>query len=123
MDGNVKDRTAADTLPWRLFDENGVICILGADGSHKRPIIHWAGFDNYGAYPLDERRAFAAYIVKAANGWPKLVACLNTELVWHEAADKALSKQPPGGDREWRRMEHQDRITEIRAILSDLGEG
>lgn len=40
--------------------------------------------------------------------------------IWHEAEAKALSKQPPGGDRDWRRMQHGDELLAIDAALSSL---
>lgn len=48
----------------------------------------------------------------------ELVGALEEVAHWHEAADKALSKQPAGGDRAWRRMEHQEQVTSARAALA-----
>lgn len=39
---------------------------------------------------------------------------------WHEAADKALSKQPPDADRAWRRAEHQEQAQALRTTLDAL---
>lgn len=36
---------------------------------------------------------------------------------WHEAADKALSKQPPSSINRWRRAEHQEQASKLRAAL------
>jgi hypothetical protein len=55
---------------------------------------------------------------------PALLACaeaLEAQLVWHKERDKALSKQPPGPDVNWRRMEHREQIDAIRAALEALG--
>lgn len=43
---------------------------------------------------------------------------------WHDSRRDDLGKQPPSGDRDWRRMEHADEITRIDAALhSPDGEG
>lgn len=42
---------------------------------------------------------------------------LEEELVWHDERDESLSKQPPTGEKGWRRAEHQERIDVIRAAL------
>lgn len=39
-------------------------------------------------------------------------------IIWHDAQDKALSKQPPGGDRQWRRNEHQQQARELRTAIA-----
>lgn len=49
----------------------------------------------------------------------RLRALLEEELVWHEERDKSLSKQPPFGEKGWRRADHQERIDVIRALLSE----
>ena len=49
-----------------------------------------------------------------------LRALLEEELVWHEERDKSLSKQPPFGEKGWRRAEHQERIDVIRAALKGV---
>jgi hypothetical protein len=46
-----------------------------------------------------------------------LEAALVDEQIWHEAANKALSKQPRAPDRDWRRLNHAVRIAEIAAAL------
>ena len=38
--------------------------------------------------------------------------------LWHDSEDKALSKQPPSGDRGWRRMQHQEQAANLRALLA-----
>lgn len=38
-------------------------------------------------------------------------------VAWHEEQDEALSSEPPGGDRLWRRAEHQEKA---QALLSAL---
>jgi hypothetical protein len=63
----------------------------------------------------------AVFIVQAVNAYTSteaLRSALAEELVWHEAAEKALSKQPQSGDIGWRRSEHQERIEAIRAALT-----
>ena len=50
----------------------------------------------------------------------RLRALLEEELVWHEERDKSLSKQPPFGEKGWRRAEHQERIDVIRAALKGV---
>lgn len=48
----------------------------------------------------------------------KLLRALEDQRVWHEAEDKALSKQPPGPDRNWRRMQHRERMDAIEAAVN-----
>ena len=45
---------------------------------------------------------------------------LEAAIVWHEAADKAISKQPPTADGRWRRMEHQEQVTALREALAAI---
>jgi hypothetical protein len=88
--------------------------IYGADGSDQEVAVCYGGTHV-------QSEANAAFIVKAVNAYTiteALREALADELVWHEAAEKALSKQPPSGDRGWRRAEHQERIDAIRAALS-----
>src|SRR5690554_566808 len=49
---------------------------------------------------------------------------LEDELIWHEAQDKAISKQPNAntGHNWWRRMQHQEHAAVIRAALGQ-GQG
>jgi hypothetical protein len=77
----------------------------------------------------DERSkpvANAAAIVAAMNSLDALLECaeaLEAHLVWHEERDKALSKQPPNTDVNWRRMEHREQIDKARLALQALAEG
>ena len=67
--------------------------------------------------------ANAAAIVAAMNSLDALLECaeaLEAMLVWHEERDKALSKQPPNTDVNWRRMEHREQIDKARAALDAL---
>jgi hypothetical protein len=48
----------------------------------------------------------------------KLEDALNDAAQWHEAQAKALSKQPPGGDRDWRRLEHSEQEGNARVALA-----
>ena len=50
-------------------------------------------------------------------------AALRGALIWHEAEDKALSKQPHGGDRMWRRLQHQEQRDNLRAALEARSDG
>ena len=45
-----------------------------------------------------------------------IFAVLEEAAIWHDDQAKALSKQPPGGDRDWRRMEHAEQAEMLRAI-------
>jgi hypothetical protein len=37
---------------------------------------------------------------------------------WHDAEEKALSKQPPNADRDWRRLQHKEQSRAICAALA-----
>ena len=43
---------------------------------------------------------------------------LTLSLAWHEEHEKSLSKQPPGGSRDWQRMKHQEEIARLRSALN-----
>nr|USU32976.1 hypothetical protein NG677_04535 [Methylobacterium sp. OTU13CASTA1] len=49
-----------------------------------------------------------------------IFAVLEEAAIWHDAQAKMLSKQPPGGDRDWRRMEHAEQAEMLRAIPLDV---
>jgi hypothetical protein len=51
-----------------------------------------------------------------------LEQALRDARTWHEAADKALSKQPPSSDGSWQRLQHQEQMAEIDAALAQTGE-
>jgi len=57
----------------------------------------------------------------------RLRGALSEAAEWHQSRDKALSKQPPSGARDWQRMEHQEERDRIRAALTgedhEAGEG
>ena len=48
----------------------------------------------------------------------KLRAALEVAAIWHEAQEKALSKQPPEPEKGWRRLEHQEQVATLRAALA-----
>ena len=50
----------------------------------------------------------------------RLEAAARAAMIWHEEQAKALSKQPTNGDREWRRLEHQEQRDLLAAALSAL---
>lgn len=41
---------------------------------------------------------------------------------WHDSERKALGKQPPSTDRDWRRTQHALQAEEIRSALATEGE-
>lgn len=51
---------------------------------------------------------------------PLHIPGLEDELIWHEAQDKAISKQPNAntGHNWWRRAQHQEHAVVIRAALA-----
>lgn len=53
-----------------------------------------------------------------ATGESTLRAAIEHAALWHDAQDKALSKQPPSGDSGWRRSEHQEQAQALRAALA-----
>lgn len=52
---------------------------------------------------------------------PELRTALMDARHWHDARRDDLGKQPPSGDRDWRRMEHADEIARIDAALKSEG--
>ena len=63
---------------------------------------------------LDFKRGIIAREVEIT----RLRNALEDALAWHEEEDKALSKQPPGGDRPWRRMRHGEQMDLLRHALN-----
>lgn len=68
-------------------------------------------------YRADALAPFCAELQGARLRITQLTAALEDALAWHEAAGKALSKQPPSDDSRWRRHQHQEQRDTIRAIL------
>ena len=120
----VKLRAIHDTTGLRLDTASGLAgTFYGADGSTAAPVTALldecerslakdAEITSLRAQ-LDEARR------KAIDDVGRLRALLEEELVWHEERDKSLSKQPPFGEKGWRRADHQERIDVIRALLSE----
>lgn len=64
---------------------------------------------------------FAASPPKPSEAMVALREALEAARTWHEAEDKALSKQPPShgpNGNQWARLQHQEQIAEITAALS-----
>lgn len=59
----------------------------------------------------------AAHHLAVARDDDKLQEALNEARHWHDSRRDDLGKQPPSGDRDWRRMEHANEITRIDATL------
>lgn len=57
-------------------------------------------------------------LIAAARERDALREQMSVSLAWHEEREKGLSKQPPGGSRDWQRMEHQEEIARIRQALN-----
>lgn len=120
--------TAHTPLPWEaqvLETENdpGVYIVGSNLGGLVCAALPWPTEIESGDYSRVE--ANAAFIVHAVNSHHDLIEALREELVWHEDHDKAISKQPNAntGDNGWRRMEHQERIAALTAILTKAEAG
>ena len=112
--------------PWRVQDGcswRRIGSDLG-DGDILRPVVN----QNDGWPDLAARRETLNYIA-AAN--PTIIRALLAErdamkatleeaLIWHEAQDKAISKQPNAntGHKGWMRAQHQEQAALIRAALA-----
>lgn len=73
--------------------------------------------------PPAEVDALRAELAAAREAWARLDRLRDAVVEaaeWHEAQDDALSKQPPSGDRAWRRAEHQEQAAKMRAELAAL---
>lgn len=57
-----------------------------------------------------------------APGADKLRVALDDSRAWHTERHKALSKQPPSPDRDWRKAEHAEEIARIEAALQQEGQ-
>lgn len=72
------------------------------------------------------RRAAEARISSLEEENKRLREALEAAKVWHEAEDKALSKQPPSSGPNgngWARLQHQEQIRELEtALLTTLGD-
>jgi len=55
---------------------------------------------------------------EAAQSLRSLHSALQDAVIWHQNADKALSKQPPSADGQWRRMEHQEQASNLAALAT-----
>ncbi len=82
-------------------------------------LLRWKGLD-----PAHEAQAFGEHLILQAAVDSALIgrttmACeaLEEAAAWHDRQEKALSKQPPGGDREWRRNEHREQAELLRAAV------
>ena len=76
----------------------------------------WSGAD---CPTCDGARTLAT--VAAAND--EGVAALQEAMTWHESEEKALSKQPPSADGNWRRMQHQEQIALLDAAIRLSSQG
>lgn len=130
---------ASDLLPISYrpdpFDDWGTIRAApgstGADGVAwsmgriRDPRVLDADLWKFRVAGTDPYEAVGKMFVHAVNSHHDLIEALREELVWHEDHDKAISKQPNAntGDNGWRRMEHQERIATLTAILTKAEAG
>lgn len=64
----------------------------------------------------------ALYTTPPAPEAEKLRVALDDSRAWHTERHKALSKQPPSPDRDWRKAEHAEEIARIEAALQQEGQ-
>ncbi|WP_139234950.1 hypothetical protein [Methylobacterium sp. yr596] len=67
-------------------------------------------------------RERAGLMRAAADEIERLSEALEAAAHWHDSERKALGKQPPNTDRDWRRAQHALQAEEIRsALVSEEG--
>jgi hypothetical protein len=67
---------------------------------------------------LSDLRTTVAEVAALKREVARLREQLLAQQWWHDAEEKALSKQPPGADRDWRRLQHKEQSSAICAALA-----
>lgn len=97
----------SEQIVWGFYENEMPLYTQGKAGAHEltSPIT------------AKEANGLVATIAALRADNARLREALEQAAIWHEAAGKALSKQPPGGDRGWRRLEHKEQRDALRAAL------